>query len=134
MNYNNYNNYYFETLIRPDIICPISLSIMVDPVIAADGHTYERLYIEKWFIKSNNSPKTNKILHNKKLISNYNLKSIISCIIKNSSDDNLIKEYNYIKNIYTNEKKNLENKNKNNIIDNPEKKRLDMLFDLGILL
>ena len=125
----NYNNYYFETLIRPDIICPISLSIMVDPVIAADGHTYERLYIEKWFIKSNNSPKTNKVLHNKKLISNYNLKSIISCIIKNSSDDNLIKEYNYIKKIYSNEKK-----NKNNIIDNPEKKRLDMLFDLGILL
>ena len=29
--------------------CPISLSLLRDPVVAADGHTYERALIEKWF-------------------------------------------------------------------------------------
>jgi SUMO ligase MMS21 Smc5/6 complex component len=31
-----------------EIICPITLKIMEDPVIAADGHTYERSAIQEW--------------------------------------------------------------------------------------
>jgi hypothetical protein len=31
-----------------EIICPITLKIMTDPVIAADGHTYERSAISEW--------------------------------------------------------------------------------------
>lgn len=31
-----------------DIKCPISCMIFVDPVITADGHTYERSEIERW--------------------------------------------------------------------------------------
>lgn len=35
-----------------ELICPISYSLMTDdPVIAADGHTYERAAIEMWFQK-----------------------------------------------------------------------------------
>ena len=30
----------------PDDLCPISLEVMEDPVIAADGHSYERSDIE----------------------------------------------------------------------------------------
>ena len=33
----------------PDALCcPISMEIMRDPVICADGHTYERADIEAW--------------------------------------------------------------------------------------
>ena len=36
-----------------ELVCPISLNLMVhDPVVAADGITYERASIEDWFQKS----------------------------------------------------------------------------------
>ena len=36
-----------------ELVCPISLNLMVlDPVVAADGITYERASIENWFQKS----------------------------------------------------------------------------------
>ena len=43
-----------ETLEPPDeLVCPISLVLMTnDPVLAADGITYERSSIEDWFKKS----------------------------------------------------------------------------------
>lgn len=42
-----------ETL--SELYCPISHVLMVnDPVIAADGHTYERVAIETWFRKQRN--------------------------------------------------------------------------------
>jgi len=33
----------------PLMTCPITLAPFVDPVIASDGHTYERCAIEAWF-------------------------------------------------------------------------------------
>ena len=33
----------------PLLTCPITLSPFIDPVIASDGHTYERCAIEAWF-------------------------------------------------------------------------------------
>jgi hypothetical protein len=51
-------------------LCPIGLQLMRDPVIAADGHTYERTHIEQWFrVKGRGvqSPKTNAALDNRKL-------------------------------------------------------------------
>ena len=43
-----------ETLEPPEeLVCPISLNLMTnDPVVAADGITYERSSIEDWFKKS----------------------------------------------------------------------------------
>ena len=39
-----------EATTAPDALCcPISMEIMRDPAIAADGHTYERAEIESWF-------------------------------------------------------------------------------------
>jgi SUMO ligase MMS21 Smc5/6 complex component len=31
-----------------EMVCPITFKIMEDPVIAADGHTYERSAIQEW--------------------------------------------------------------------------------------
>ena len=51
---------------------------MTDPVVASDGHTYERKSIEDWInLKGANatSPKTNERLMNHNLIENYTLRS-----------------------------------------------------------
>jgi len=42
-----------------ELCCPISMHLMEDPVIAADGHTYERSFILKSFEVKNESPLTN---------------------------------------------------------------------------
>ena len=58
-------------------ICPISTDVMEEPVIAMDGHTYDRTSIELWFQNHNSSPMTREII-NSTLIPNFNLKSQIS--------------------------------------------------------
>ena len=40
------------------MICPITLDAFRDPVVAADGHSYERVNIERWFRESSTSPAT----------------------------------------------------------------------------
>ena len=42
----------------PEIRCPISHDIMLDPVSAADGHSYERREITAWLAKHSSSPLT----------------------------------------------------------------------------
>jgi len=42
----------------PDFVCPLSLSIMKEPVMASDGHTYEKKEIQKWMLQKNISPLT----------------------------------------------------------------------------
>jgi len=44
--------------------------LMVDPVIAADGHTYERDAVEKWLQHSSASPVTGLKLASKELLPN----------------------------------------------------------------
>ena len=43
--------------------CPITHEIMNDPVIAADGHTYERRAIERWLSQKNYSPMTGLMIN-----------------------------------------------------------------------
>ena len=59
--------------------CPITKDVMKDPVVVADGHTYERTCIERWLFEKNKktSPMTNQTLPNLSLTPNYNLKSQI---------------------------------------------------------
>ena len=58
--------------------CPISYDIMDDPVICADGHTYNRSSIEHWFQLGNNlSPLTGLPLDNLQLIPNIALRNVI---------------------------------------------------------
>src|SRR5689334_18332378 len=57
--------------------CPITQEIMRDPVIAEDGHTYEKVVIEKWLEKSPTSPMTRQHISPAKLIPNFALKQLI---------------------------------------------------------
>ena len=59
------------------LICPITHMVMKCPVVAADGHTYERSAIEQWLRTSSSSPVTNMPLTNKTLLPNFALRSII---------------------------------------------------------
>ena len=68
-----------EATTAPDALCcPISMEIMRDPVISADGHTYERAEIESWFANNRTSPKTGAVLPHCSLIPNHAVKAMIS--------------------------------------------------------
>jgi len=72
-----------------DLRCPLSMAIFVDPVVASDGHTYERYFIETHFringLKSlSGTPLTSRIL-----IPNRVVKKLIAAIYQ---------EYDKIKN------------------------------------
>ena len=43
---------------NPAFVCPITNEIFIDPVIAEDGHTYERKAITDWLQKNSISPLT----------------------------------------------------------------------------
>ena len=72
-----------------DIVCPISREVMCDPVIAADGQSYEKKELEKWFAtqrrnhRSLTSPCTNEVLANDNMMPNIALKKAISGILAN---------------------------------------------------
>eukprot|EP00931_Biecheleriopsis_adriatica_P028431 TRINITY_DN16950_c0_g2_i1.p1 TRINITY_DN16950_c0_g2~~TRINITY_DN16950_c0_g2_i1.p1 ORF type:complete len:454 (-),score=95.38 TRINITY_DN16950_c0_g2_i1:82-1443(-) len=64
-------------------ICPITFEIMRDPVVTADGHSYERLAIKEWFkLDNKESPRTNIRLASTTLIGNTALKKAIQAWIK----------------------------------------------------
>ena len=56
--------------------CCISYEIMVDPVIAEDGHSYEKKEIERWFREHHRSPKTNQPIGTT-LTENHALRNVI---------------------------------------------------------
>ena len=41
-------------------LCPISQMPLVEPVVAADGHTYEKRQLQRWLAKKCTSPMTNE--------------------------------------------------------------------------
>ena len=54
---------------------------MRDPVMCADGHTYERDAIEKWLRTNVTSPVTNLRLPHRTLMPNHALRGIIQSIL-----------------------------------------------------
>ncbi|KAK9824008.1 hypothetical protein WJX72_006929 [[Myrmecia] bisecta] len=67
--------------LRDVLCCPITQVIFQDPVIAADGQTYERSAIEDWLQRNNTSPMLNTQLPHKKLSTNMQIKAIVACIL-----------------------------------------------------
>ena len=67
---------YSEKEIPDAFKCPITLQIMVEPMVTSDGHTYEKIVIEKWLESHDTSPKTNQQIE-KTLVPNYALRSAI---------------------------------------------------------
>jgi len=62
--------------IPASLCCPITTAFIDNPVIAKDGHTYERAHIEQWFRSKLTSPMTNLAI-SKSLITNQNIKASI---------------------------------------------------------
>jgi tetratricopeptide (TPR) repeat protein len=54
-------------------ICPITHEIMKDPVIASDGHTYERSAIKKWRRNNEASPITRAFIENT-FVTNFSMR------------------------------------------------------------
>lgn len=57
--------------------CPITGEVFVDPVIADDGHTYERKAITDWLKKNSISPLTRAIIDVQNLKPNIVVKSMM---------------------------------------------------------
>jgi hypothetical protein len=60
-----------------EFYCPRSRRVMTDPVICADGHTFEREAITQWLANHNTNPVTGLPLRNTNLIPNLALRSMI---------------------------------------------------------
>mmetsp|Transcript_34609 Transcript_34609/g.69916 ORF Transcript_34609/g.69916 Transcript_34609/m.69916 type:complete len:547 (+) Transcript_34609:105-1745(+) len=73
--------------------CPITGQPMRDPVVAADGHSYERKAIIRWFRESDKSPITGVALAHKHVVPNYML---LSALQKDSSDNHIPTEQNAV--------------------------------------
>jgi len=58
--------------------CPITRELLVDPVMAQDGHTYEKPAILRHFQSSKRSPMTNKLLLNYSLHENHQCKMAVA--------------------------------------------------------
>ncbi|KAI9118991.1 hypothetical protein K1719_009666 [Acacia pycnantha] len=60
-------------------ICPLSLELMVDPVIVASGQTYDRMSIQKWLDHGLTvCPRTHQRLAHTNLIPNYTVKAMVA--------------------------------------------------------
>jgi len=57
-----------------DFICPITTEVMSDPVLAADGHAYERTAIERWLATKSTSPLTGEELEFTRLFPSHILR------------------------------------------------------------
>eukprot|EP00210_Caulerpa_lentillifera_P006929 g6625.t1 len=62
---------------RDCIYCPITFDVMRDPVIATDGHTYERKAIERWLRQKKESPITRQPISSSVLIPNLAIKNLV---------------------------------------------------------
>lgn len=67
----------FHSKVDDCLSCPITCEVMKDPVIAGDGHTYERAAIEQWLSTHRESPLTRQPLTSTSLISNIALKRLL---------------------------------------------------------
>ena len=68
-------------------LCPITSNLMVDPVVAADGHTYEREAIEEWLRRGHNTSPLTNLRMERRLVANHALrKSIEEFVARQNSE------------------------------------------------
>eukprot|EP00971_Amphidinium_carterae_P113287 2244338-Amphidinium_carterae.1 len=58
-------------------ICPITHDVMTDPVVCADGYTYERVAIARWFETSRMSPVTGQTLPHTDMVPNHSVRTLL---------------------------------------------------------
>ena len=69
-----------EDAVPEAFVCSITQQVMLDPVVAGDGHTYERAAIQRWFAQGRSqlkSPLSGELFRTTKLLPNHNLRSQI---------------------------------------------------------
>jgi hypothetical protein len=71
-----------------DLICPITYQIFRDPVIAGDGHTYERAAIVRWIAEHGTSPLTRQPLNINELQADGYLKNLATQRRSSSTSSN----------------------------------------------
>jgi len=62
-------------------VCPITHCVMTDPVVSADGYTYERGAIARWFETSRKSPVTGQMLPHTDLVPNQSVRTLLKTLI-----------------------------------------------------
>jgi hypothetical protein len=65
-----------EVAVPDQLICPITGCPMMDPVVAADGHSYEREAILQWFTTSDISPMTGMHMPTTQVFPNFTLRQL----------------------------------------------------------
>eukprot|EP00752_Nemacystus_decipiens_P005260 g4772.t2 len=60
-----------------EYLCPLTLEVMIDPVVCEDGHSYERGGIEAWLRNHDTSPMSNTHLNSKMVVPNHALRNSI---------------------------------------------------------
>jgi Inhibitor of Apoptosis domain/U-box domain len=76
----------YEDSLDSYVLCPITQDFIRDPVVAEDGHTYEKSAIIQWLSTNNSSPMTNKQLHTKVLFPNHNLRAYLVDVARRLHD------------------------------------------------
>eukprot|EP00438_Fugacium_kawagutii_P002904 Skav230071 [mRNA] locus=scaffold2569:73645:74286:+ [translate_table: standard] len=66
--------------LKHDCLCPIRQSPMLCPVVAADGHSYDRKAIERWVCAHGTSPMTNMALANVDFVPNILASKFVACL------------------------------------------------------
>jgi hypothetical protein len=78
-----------RTSLPDSYICPISLSLMRDPVILSDGHSYDRASIDRWLQSHSTSPLTNEPLEHRAVVPNHALRGAIHEFVALHGDPDL---------------------------------------------
>ncbi|CAK9094770.1 unnamed protein product [Durusdinium trenchii] len=66
--------------LRHDCLCPIHQTPMQSPVVAADGHSYDRKAIERWVSQHGTSPMTNMALPSTSFVPNILASKFVGCL------------------------------------------------------
>lgn len=83
------------------LVCPITLEIFRNPVLAQDGYTYERDAIENWIKVHGTSPKTGQQLSLDHLYPNHIVKELVGTFEKSLDEKN----YQFVLNVDVRKKK-----------------------------
>lgn len=82
------NTDVFDDDAPEELVCPINFCLMTDPVMAADGKTYQRSAIERWFVSGRMkdkhvlSPNTNEPMVTARLYPNLYIKERVDTWMK----------------------------------------------------
>lgn len=62
-------------------LCPITHDVLKDPVVAADGYTYERTAITRWFKTSRKSPITGQMMPHTTVFPNQSVRTLLKSLM-----------------------------------------------------